>query len=230
MAGSRVLGYVRVSTAEQAASGLGLDAQQSAIERECAHREWQLLRIARDEGESGSSLERPGLREALEQLAAGGADALIVAKLDRLTRSVVDFGLILEWATEANIGLVALDFNLDTSSPGGRLVANVLIAVAEWERETIAARTRDSLAALRAQGKRTGRPAVADRPELVDRIVAMRETMTLQAIADTLNAEGIPTMRGGAEWRVSSVQSAAGYRRRKPRRRRSELPEIARRR
>lgn len=226
----RIIAYVRVSTAEQAESGLGLEAQESTIRKTCEGRRWEIVELVRDEGESGKSLARPGIRHALERIAAGDADGLVVAKLDRLSRSVVDFGLLLEWFAEASATLVALDLGVDTSTPGGRLVANVFAAVAEWERDTIAARTRDGLAALRAQGKPTGRPAIADRPELAARIRSMREDagMTLQAIADQLTAEGVPTARGAAVWRVSSVQAAAGYVRRKPRRRAAELPGLGR--
>lgn len=225
----RLLAYARVSTTEQAERGYGLDAQESAIRETCDRRGWELVELIRDEGQSGKTLERAGLRRALERLAAGEADGLLVSKLDRLSRSVVDFGLLLEWFTEAEVALVALDLGVDTSTPGGRLVANVFASVAEWERDTIAARTRDGLAAVRAQGKPTGRPAVADRPELAERIQAMREQgMTLQAIADTLTAEGVPTARGAAAWRPSSVQQAAGYRRRQPRRKLTVLPDLRR--
>ena len=223
-----MLGYSRVSTAEQAERRYGLEAQEHAIRETCDRRGWWLVDpIIRDEGESGKSLVRPGLEQALAHLAAGDADGLIVAKLDRLSRSVVDFGLLLEWFTEAEATLVALDLGVDTSTPGGRLVANVFASVAEWERDTIAARTRDGLAALRAQGKSAGRPAVADRPELAERIRTMKAAgETLHEIAAQLNAEGVPTPRGGAEWRPSSLQTVLGYQRRRPRRRIATLPPV----
>jgi DNA invertase Pin-like site-specific DNA recombinase len=164
-----MLAYTRVSTAEQVYTGYGLEAQAHAITESCDRRRWELVDSIRDEGVSGKDLERPGLYRALERIAAGEADGLVVAKLDRLSRSVVDFGLLLEWFAEAGATLVALDLGVDTSTPGGRLVANVFASVAEWERDTIAARTRDGLAALRAQGKPIGRPAVADDPQLAER-------------------------------------------------------------
>jgi DNA invertase Pin-like site-specific DNA recombinase len=105
-------------------------------------------------------------------------------------------------------------------------VANVFASVAEWEREVIAARTRDGLQSARATGKAISRPALVEHGQLHRRIKRMRSRgMTLQAIADRLNKEGIPTIRGGSEWRTSSVQSAAGARRRPPRRRAVELPD-----
>jgi DNA invertase Pin-like site-specific DNA recombinase len=229
-AGTVVLGYVRVSTAEQAGNGYGLEAQETVIRDECARRGWQLLDVIRDEGASAKSLDRPGLRQALERIAAGEAGGLLAAKLDRLSRSVVDFGVLLERFEDAGATLVALDLGLDTSTPGGRLVANVFASVAEWERDIIGARTREGLAAARAQGRTISRAAIADNPKLRARIERMRARgMTLQAIADKLNREGVPTLRGAKAWRPSSVQAAAGYKRRKARRKVVELPAVRRR-
>lgn len=167
----------------------------------------------------------------MQRLASGEADVFMASKLDRFSRSVGDFAALLEWFSSASLALVALDVGVDTSTPGGRLVANVFASVSEWERDTIAARTRDGLASLRAQGKPAGRPAVVDRPALAERIRSMREAgMTFQGIADQLNAEEVPTLRGGTEWRVSAVQAASGYRRPPARRRAPDLPAISRRR
>lgn len=228
----RILGYARVSTEEQAASGLGLEAQEAEIRRQAEVRGWKLTEIVRDDGFTAKSLERPGLRKALARIAAHQADGLMVAKLDRISRSSVDFGLLLEFFEDAGATLVALDLGVDTSTASGRLVAGVIMQVAQWERDANAERTRAALAALRARGRPVGRPSVADRPELAQRIRAMREEqhLTLQAIADTLNAEGVPTARGAKLWRPSSVQAAAGYQRRRPRRKAADLPEIRRKR
>lgn len=227
---ARMVLYVRVSTEEQATFGNGLDAQRTELQRSAEYQGWKVIELVRDEGRSGKDLDRPGLKHALELIADRKADGLAVAKLDRLSRSVIDAGMLAEWFSDHDARLVALDLNIDTSTPSGTMVLFVLAAVAQWERETIAQRTRDGLAALRAKGKPTGRPAVADLPDLAQRIRSMRASgMTLQAIADTLNAEGIPTIRGGAKWRPSSVESAAGYRRRRPRRKPAELPAVVKR-
>jgi DNA invertase Pin-like site-specific DNA recombinase len=226
-----MVGYLRVSTEEQAQLGYGLDAQEIELERAAEFHRWQLVELVRDEGASGKDLDRPGLKHALQLIADGHADGIAIAKLDRLSRSVVDFGALLEWLEEAGATLAALDLNVDTGTPAGRMVAHVLMAVAEWERRTIAARTKAGLAAKRAKGESTGRPAVADEPGLVERIREMRASgMSLQAIADRLNAEDVPTMRGAERWRASSVQTAAGWRRRPPRRRHPALPPLQRRR
>jgi DNA invertase Pin-like site-specific DNA recombinase len=217
--------YVRVSTEEQATHGNGLEAQHADLARAAEYQGWKVVALIRDEGISGKDLQRPGLKRALELIAAGHADGLAVAKLDRLSRSVIDAGMLAEWFADAGARLVALDLNIDSNTPSGRMVFSVLAAVAEWERSTIAQRTRDGLAVLRSKGLPTGRPAVADLPELAERIRLLRvQGFKLQAIADTLNSELVPTMRGGSCWRPSSVQSAAGYRRARPRHKPAELP------
>lgn len=227
--GTIVIGYARVSTVEQADSGNGIAAQEAAIRAECDRRGWTLAYIARDEGVSGKTLDRPALTEALERIAGGEAVGIVAAKLDRLSRSVVDFGRLLEWASEADATVVALDLGVDTSTASGRLVANVLASVAEWERGVTAERTRDALAARKSAGLPISRPAVSS--DLAARIAAMRASgSTYQAIADTLNAEGVPTARGAAAWRVSSVQSAAGYQRRTRSRKSRDLPALPKRR
>lgn len=227
-----MVAYTRVSTDEQALHGFGLDAQELELRRAFEYEGWELVELIPDEGESGKDLERPGLKRALELIAAGDADGLAVSKLDRLSRSVIDFSDLLEWFEQAGARFVALDLKVDTTTPSGRMIASILIVIAQWERETIAARTKAGLAAKRAQRQPTGRPSVADRPELLERIQQMRhaERMSLKAIADQLNLEGVPTLRGAGQWRPSSVQSASGYKRPKPRRRRAELPSIPRRR
>jgi len=189
------LGYARCSTQEQADAGNGLAAQEKAIWVECERRGWTLLDVARDEGHSGKTLDRPALHTALQRIAAGEAGGLVVAKLDPVSRSVVDFGRLLEWFDAAEATLVAMDLGMDTSTSSGRLVANVMASVAEWERSVIGEHTRDALAARKAQGLPVSRPSV-DGP-LAERIHALRAGgATYQAIADTLNAEQVATLRG----------------------------------
>lgn len=226
-----LVGYIRVSTSEQATSGLGLDAQRTSIESAVKAQGWTLSEIVVDGGETGANLDRPGLTRALEMVAAGEVDGMVAAKLDRISRSVVDFSTLLAWFVDARASLVVLDPAMDTSTPSGRLVANVFASVAEWEREIIAARTQESLVSRRASGRPISRPAVVDRGELAERIQSMRTGgATMQAIADALNAEGMPTLRGGTEWRPSAVQSAIGYQRPRKAHRPANLPTIDRRR
>jgi DNA invertase Pin-like site-specific DNA recombinase len=224
---ARMVLYIRVSTDEQSN---GLDAQRVALEHAGEYQGWKVAELVADEGQSGKDLDRPGLKRALSRISTGRADGLAVTKLDRLSRSVIDAGELADWFDRAGARLVALDMNIDTSTPSGLMILHVISSVAQWERETIAQRTRDGLAALRAKGMPTGRPAVADMPELAARILERRKIgITLQGIADELNADGIPTLRGGSCWRPSSVQSAAGYHRARARHKPAVLPALDRR-
>jgi DNA invertase Pin-like site-specific DNA recombinase len=217
----RVVALVRTSTDDQR---LGCDAQEVVVRAECEHRGWVLVEVLREEGFSGRGRERPGLSAALTLIAEGRADSLMVAKLDRLSRSVVDFGHILAWLERAGGSLVALDLGVDTTTAAGRLVANVLASVAQWEAEAGSERTSAALRALQAQGRPAGRPSVS--APVASRIRELRAAgASLRAVADALNADGVPTVRGGKAWSVSSVQTAAGYKR--PRARRSaDLPAL----
>ena len=135
----RVLGYVRVSTEEQAMSGAGLEAQRHAIVAECKRRGWQLVETIEDAGYSAKDLRRPGVQEALRALEAGEANALVVAKLDRLSRSMLDFTALMATAQKQGWALVALDCAVDTSTPSGEAMANVLATFAQFERRLICA-------------------------------------------------------------------------------------------
>jgi DNA invertase Pin-like site-specific DNA recombinase/peptidoglycan hydrolase-like protein with peptidoglycan-binding domain len=222
-AGEPVIGYVTVSSEGQRSEA---DGSVREIEAACERAGWELAEVVTDR-ESGRGLERPGLAYALKQIADGKVRGLVVSDLRRLSRSIVDLGALMEWFRDARAGLIALDLGVDTSTPAGYEVAATLITLGDWEHERIARRTRSGLAEVRAGGRPTGRPKVSDRPDLVARITAMRSAnMTLQAIADQLNAEGVPTMRGGAMWRPSSVQAALGYRRPGTRGVRDQLPTL----
>lgn len=200
------LGYVRVSTAEQHSSGAGLQDQRRAIAAECEQRGWKLLRTYEDEnGASGRNLRRPALQEALETLSAGRAHVLVCLKLDRLSRSVHDFSGLLQQAELEGWSIVVLDVNVDTSAPSGRLMATVVSGFAEYERLLISERTKRALAIKRAEGVKLGRPRTVP-DEVRDYIAAMRaDGLTLRAIAETLNDEGVATGQGGSRWFASTV-------------------------
>src|SRR5438067_13176540 len=154
----RVLGYVRVSTDEQSSSGAGLQAQRAAILAECERRGWQLIDVIEDAGFSAKDLKRPGVQEALRVLKSGDASALVVAKLDRLSRSMLDFTGVMATAQKQGWALVALDCAVDTTTPAGKAMANMLATFAQFERRLISQRTREALAIKKAQGVRIGRP------------------------------------------------------------------------
>ena len=205
------LGYVRPTPDAE----LGLMRQARAIERVCSECGLDLAGLLSDEDTPDAADScAPALRHALEQIAEGQASALVVAELSSLASSAAGIGTMMDWFTRTGARLIAADVGLDTATTGGRMAAKALSAAGQLERRKLQERTRQGLEAAREKGARHGRPAVADRPELGARIRALRARgWTLQAIADTLNTEGVPTLRGGAEWRPSSVQSAAGYKR-----------------
>lgn len=191
-----MIGYGRVSTLEQAESGAGLEAQRGAIEEECRRRGWELLRIEED-ALSGRDLRRPGLERARASCREAEAAGIVAAKLDRLSRSVVDFGELLEEARRHGFNVVALDFGLDLSTPQGELVANVLMSVAQWERRILSERTRDALAVRRAQGVQLGRPPLVSTDVLRRVRYLRRRGWSFERIAIRLNADGISAPEGG---------------------------------
>ena len=148
--GGRVVGYVRVSTEEQGASGLGLEAQRSAITAECDRRGWRLARIEEDVS-SGTRLERPGLTAAVEAVASGEVEGLIVAKLDRLSRSSLTSPTLLERFRSKGWGLVILDLGIDTTTIMGEAMATMAATFAQVERRLISQRTKEALAVKRAR-------------------------------------------------------------------------------
>jgi DNA invertase Pin-like site-specific DNA recombinase len=189
----------RVSTtpSSQADSGAGLEAQRAAILAEVDRREWELVEVYEDAGVSGKSLGRPGLTAALEAVEGGEAAALLVAKLDRLSRSLLDFAGLMERSRRNGWGIVALDLGVDTSTPAGEMMATVLATFAQFERRLIGQRTKDALAVKRAQGVRLGRPREVP-VEVVERIRELhRAGYRVAQIARILNAEGMPTPRNG---------------------------------
>jgi DNA invertase Pin-like site-specific DNA recombinase len=203
------LGYVSVDGVARV-DDRDVTYQTAAIDSFCVRRGWELVGLVHDvESRRTKGAGRPSLLHALERLRRGDARGLVVAELRRLCPSVAELGGVLEAIDQAGARFVSLDPGLDTGTLVGRAVTQALVSVSAWERSrraemTAAARSKVAIA-----------PAI--RPELRRRIVRMRGAgMTLQSIADDLNEEGVPTPRGGAKWRPSSVQSALGYKRPSP--------------
>jgi DNA invertase Pin-like site-specific DNA recombinase len=197
-----------VSTVQQAESDIGLAAQRTAID-EAAHAQgFEICSWHEDAGRSGASLRRrPGLQAALAEISAGQADGLVCAKIDRLGRSSADVMGLVERAHREGWRLICLDVGLDTTTASGELVAAALSMAARFEWRRISERQFEKHDQLRRLGRPRGRTSV-DRA-LADRIVHERDNgATWQQIAATLDAENVPTARGGQSWRPSSVRSA----------------------
>jgi DNA invertase Pin-like site-specific DNA recombinase len=202
-----VLGYLRVSTEEQGESGAGLAAQRRCISIEAERRGWRDVRWIEDVA-SGKDRRRPGLQLALDVLKSGEAEVLCVSKMDRLSRSLLDFTSIMGEAQKQGWALIALDCPADTTSPTGEAMASVMTVFSQLERRLIGERTRNALAEKRAQGVQLGRRLSAAVPvEIRERILAERTAgSSYAAIARALNAEAVPTAQGGARWHSSTVR------------------------
>lgn len=154
---TKTIAYLQVSTDKQADKGISLEAQQDKAKAYASLYDLDLVEVIIDAGESAKTLERPGLQRALSMLKTGQADALLVVKLDRLTRSVVDLGKLIEtYFAPGKAALLSVSEQIDTRSAAGRPVLNILASVSQWERETIAERTRDAMRHKQSQGEYIG--------------------------------------------------------------------------
>jgi DNA invertase Pin-like site-specific DNA recombinase len=200
----RLVGYIRTSTSDQ---HNGLDAQEDVIREHCRARGWTIAGIERDQASGKTTNGRPGLERALAACRSGLTDGIIASKVDRLSRSVVDFGRLLEDARRHDFNVVCLDLGVDLSTPQGELIANVLASVAQWERKVIAERTRQALAVVKARGTKLGNPNLKSASDAaIARIIQLRaQGLNLEAIARVLNAEHVPTAQNGARWHGSTI-------------------------
>lgn len=196
-----LIAYTRVSTTDQAQNGHGLDAQRAAITKAADHNGWEIVDWASDPGVSGKRIG-PNLAQALDRCKRGDVDGIVVTKVDRISRSFVNFGTILERSLAEGWALMVLDPMLDLSSPFGRAMARIIATFAELEREQISERVRAGLA---QSPKRLGGEPILD-PELVAEIRAAKDSgLTYRAICDDLNQRRVSSARGG-RWYPSSVR------------------------
>ena len=201
----RAIGYMRVSTEEQGDSRAGLEAQEAMIRETAAYKRWEIVDIRQDISSGASMKKRTQLGSVLQDLKSGKADVLIVAKLDRLSRSVMDFATIMEMAQKEGWSLSVLDLDVDTSTTNGELIMNIMVSLAQWERRIIGDRTRSALAALKARGVKLGRKSGVD-PETLKVINMLRSAdLSYQKIADALNEQGIQGGQGG-KWHATTVR------------------------
>ena len=162
-----------------------------------------------DSGYSAKSLDRPGITAALEELDAGTAGALMVAKLDRLSRSLLDFAGLMERARQRGWAIIALDLGVDTSTPAGEMMANVLATFAQFERRMIGQRTKDALARRKASGVGSVDLGALRMRSSIRIVNSGPVESTWQAIADELNREAVPTAQGGVTWYAATVRKVA---------------------
>ncbi len=202
----QVIGYTRVSTEEQE-DGAGLDAQAFAIHAAAVQRGWDVEIVQEVVSGRKGLQQRPVLTGVLARLRKG--DVLVVAKGDRLARSLMTLSRLLEDSDSRGWSLVALDLGVDTSTPAGRLAIQVIGAAAEYESRMIGARTREAMAVHKANGATFGNPVQLD-GDTRRRIRDVRaQGVSWHRIAEALNRDGVPLPRGGAKWWASSVRAAA---------------------
>lgn len=217
----KAIGYVRVSTDEQAKSGLGLEAQIAKIKAYAELFDIELTEIIMDEGISGKTLDREGLQRAIKILKDKKAEGMVIAKLDRLTRNVADLGTLVSTVFD-KAELYSVSEQINTKNAAGRLVLNVLVSVAQWERETICERTKDALQAKKARGEKTGGNIPFGFDEVNGKLIRNEEEqsiineiknlknkgLSLRKIAGILNEKGIVTKNGKA-WTATQIQRIA---------------------
>ena len=206
------VGYLRVSTADQATSGLGLDAQRDAITTAAAAQGLTITAWHEDAGVSGTVApgDRPGMSAALATLTTAGAGVLIAAKLDRLSRSVKDAAELMDRADREGWRVVTADGTVGAdNSPMSRAMVGMSSVFAQMERDLIAMRTREALAALKAQGVQLGHPTTLSDDVLTRIITELSEGRSLRAIGQGLEADGIRTATGRERWHPQTVKQAA---------------------
>jgi site-specific DNA recombinase len=202
--------YARVSTQMQVEDGVSLDAQEKQL-KAAAEAAGYTVVMLREEGRSGKSIQgRPVLRQALEDLDEGKANALYVTRLDRLARSTRDFLSIVDRSHKYNWRLAMLDLGLDTATYQGRFVVTIMSAMAEMERGMISLRQRDVHQDRRDNNKKWGID-LGPKPILTDdvriRIYEHRlKGLSFGRIAEMLNKENIPTVKKDSKWHASTVR------------------------
>jgi DNA invertase Pin-like site-specific DNA recombinase len=219
VASVHALGYARISLDERFNTGAGMAAQRSTIVSECERRGWELVEIVEDLGFSGRDLNRPGMRDVIGRLDAGEADCLVVAKLDRLSRSLLDFATLSDHARRSKWGLIVLDLAVDTTTPAGEAMAHMLATFAQFERRMIGERIREARAQLRAQSRvygttpfgfrREGKLLIKDATEqaVVERARRLfARGVSYQRIAERLDADGLRGRLGG-RWDGTTIKT-----------------------
>ena len=224
---TRTAAYIRVSTDKQAEHGVSLDAQRAKVEAYASLYDLQLVAVLVDAGVSAKTLDRPALSEALALLDSGEADALLVVKLDRLTRSVKDLGTLVEryFARTNGPALMSVSEQIDTRSAAGRLVLNVLASVAQWEREATGERTSAAMAHKRSLGEYTGgrvpfgfrigadgctlEPVEEEQAVITEACALRASGLSLRAIGATLERQGYRTRKGGS-WAPTQIKRILG--------------------
>lgn len=214
---TKAIGYIRVSTEMQVNEGVSLDAQTAKIRAYCELNDLELIEIVCDAGKSAKTTNRDGLQKCLSMIATGEASAIVVYKLDRLSRKVLDTLNLISEIENHGASLHSISEKLDTSSALGKFFVNMTAALAQLERDQISERVTMAMAHKKDEGQHCGAAPFGfemvnkelQRVESQHNAIAIIRDMrnkgaALRAIADHLNGEGIPTQRGG-KWQASTI-------------------------
>jgi len=214
------VGYIRVSTQDQADSGLSLQYQESKIRAYCEAMDINLVDVVADAGFSAKSMNRPAMQGIISQIKNKTIDAVVILKLDRLTRSVKDLGAIVELIEKNNIALVSVQDSINTSTAAGRLILNVLGSVSQWEREANGERVKAALSVKKGAGERVGTipygfdlaadgVALVENPTEQKTLAIIRDLrakgLSLRKIGAELDKRGIATKKGG-RWQATTIK------------------------
>ena len=229
MVKKKIVGYVRVSTTKQRDEGISLEAQQSKIKMYAKMYDLDLVAIEIDVASGKDMSKRPALKRSLAMLDSNEADGMLIMKLDRLTRRVKDVCFMVEEYFQDKI-LISVNDQIDTQTPTGILMLNILTTFAQWERQVLSARTCEAMGFLKEQGVKLGglpfgysyavrddegnelddhgRRKIVENPSeqvTINRMVGLRkDKLSLQAIADKLTEDGHTTKNGG-QWRSCTI-------------------------
>lgn len=214
----RAIGYVRVSTEEQAKEGVSLEAQEERIRKYAEYKGFDLIEIIRDEGKSGGTANREGFQKLLARIEANGFDALILFSLDRLSRDMLTLLALERLLDECNVELHTIEGQIDTSTPDGFMNFAMRAFLSEMERRQIKYRTKKALEHKRQRGEVIGQVPYGYRREgdhlvenekeqkIIKRINRMyRLGKSLNAIAKELNEAGVRT-KSGTKWTAQQVK------------------------
>lgn len=152
----KVIGYVRVSTDEQAREGISLENQKAKVESYCSLHDLELVNTIEDAGKSGKDLNREGMKALIESIKSRQINAVIVYKLDRLSRKVIDTLNLIELMRKNNITFHSITDNIDTKTAMGKFFLNVMASLAQMERDLISERTKDALQHKISRNERAG--------------------------------------------------------------------------
>lgn len=208
---TRTIAYLRVSTDKQADKGVSLDAQRAKVAAYAELYDLEIVEVIVDAGVSAKTLDRPGLGRALAMLKSGKAEALLVVKLDRLTRSVRDLGALVEtYFASGKAALLSVGEQIDTRSAAGRLVLNVLGSVSQWEREAIGERTSAAMQHMQSAGEYIGGEAPYGYAVVEGALVAVDAEQAVIVEARRLRAAGLSLRAVAAELDRAGLRARTG--------------------